>query len=146
MNVFVEGNIGAGKTTIISLVEKQLKDVIGKDIQVYPEPIADWEQTPEGNLLDLFRLNPSKYGFVLQTLIMTTLLKHRQFVSVDTVNLFERSLDSAKLVFQKILESERALSPIHTYVLNQLFETMKPIAPTIHGIIYMKVSFTNEYD
>ena len=128
------------------MVEKQLKGLIGKDIQVYPEPIADWEQTPDGNLLDLLRLNSSKYGFVLQTLIMTTLLKHRQFVSVDTLNLFERSLDSAKLVFQKILESERALSPIHTYVLNQLIETMKPIAPTIHGIIYMMVSFRNEYD
>ena len=141
MNVSFEGNIGAGKTTIISLVEKQLKGLIGKDIKVYPEPIADWEQTPDGNLLDLFRLNPSKYGFVLQTLIMTCLLKDRHFVSAETVNLFERTLDSAKLVFQKILESELSLSPIHTYVLNQLFETMKRIAPTIHGIIYMKVSF-----
>ena len=53
MNISFEGNIGAGKTRIISLVEKQLKGLIGKDIQVYPEPIADWEQTPDGNLLDL---------------------------------------------------------------------------------------------
>ena len=95
MNISFEGNIGAGKTTIISLVEKQLKRLIGKDIQVYPEPIADWEQTPDGNLLDLFRLNPSKYGFVLQTLIMTSILKHRHFLSAETVNLFGRTLYSA---------------------------------------------------
>ena len=137
MNLIFEGNIGAGKTTLLNLVEKQLKCQLKDDIEVYPEPISFWEKTPDGNLLDLFGSNPSKYSFVLQTLIMSTMLKVRQSANARKVNLFERSLDSAKFIFQKLLEIEGYLSNTDTYALKILYDALKPNMPKIDGIVYL---------
>ena len=101
MNFVIEGNIAAGKTTLLYLVEKQLKCQMKHAIEIYPEPISFWEQTPSGNLLNFFGSNPSQYTFLLQTLIMSTMVKVRQSASDNKVNPFERSLDSARFMFQK---------------------------------------------
>ena len=65
------------------------------------------------------------------------MLKVRQSANVRKVNLFERSLDSAKFIFQKLLEIEGYLSNTDTYALKILYDALKPNMPKIDGIVYL---------
>lgn len=68
----VEGNIGAGKTTWLDMVQANT----GEDhelIEVVPEPVHMWQNSPQGhNLLQLFYEDPEKYAFAFQQFVLVT--------------------------------------------------------------------------
>lgn len=111
MNFIVEATIGAGKTTLI----KNMIQVLLKDHDIDAQA-------------------------VLEPVIMSTMSAQRTNSDESEVTLFERSLDSAKLVFQRTLAEEGSISPLQNHILDKLFLALKPGSPTSDGIIYIKVS------
>ena len=68
----VEGNIGAGKTTWLDMVQSN-GGAEHELIEVVPEPVHMWQNSPQGhNLLELFYENPEKYAFAFQQFVLVT--------------------------------------------------------------------------
>ncbi len=84
--VVIDGNIGSGKSTQLKLLKE-----LGHS--VYSEPIHEWP-------LELFYKDKSRWGFLLQMSIL------KSFMSVPKDGFFERSPESSKKVFWRMLRDE----------------------------------------
>jgi deoxyadenosine/deoxycytidine kinase len=99
MIIAIEGNIGCGKTTQLSILEKQ-------GYSIYKEPIDKWP-------LDEFYQDPSRWGFLLQVVVLRTFIK-----GTEPISIHERSPMSSKYVFWNNLVE----SGIVTSLENSVFE------------------------
>jgi deoxyadenosine/deoxycytidine kinase len=111
--IVVEGNIGAGKSSLLELLQKKMTGC-GKRIGILKEPIEVWEsiKDKEGkNILELFYENPSKYAFEFQMIIFTTIYHAIQEQSkYYDILVCERSLDSNIEIFGQMLLQDGLLS------------------------------------
>ena len=64
--VSVEGNIGSGKSTMLSYFEK-----FG-DVELVPEPVGQWCDLNGHNLLAKLYENPSRWSFQFQSYVQLT--------------------------------------------------------------------------
>ena len=102
MKIFIEGNIGSGKSTIISFLQslpelKQLKFV------VLEEPVEQWKQFKDDqkkNILDYFYKNPKRWGYLFQMMAFMTRAKLIQQHNDKNI-LMERSVFSDRYIFAK---------------------------------------------
>ena len=65
----IEGNIGAGKSTIIQHLKDHMQTVDGKDVVFIPEPVSEWETVVDitgQSMIELFYKDPSKHSFAFQ--------------------------------------------------------------------------------
>jgi len=73
--ISIEGNIGAGKTTILDNLKEYLKH--DKEIIVLKEPVDIWESIVDKEnetILQKFYKNPAKYSFTFQVMAFVTRL------------------------------------------------------------------------
>ena len=82
--IVIDGNIGAGKTTQLNMLED-----LGH--RVMREPIEQWP-------LELFYSDPQRWGFLFQMIILDTLKV------CDDINIYERCPVSSLKVFWEILD------------------------------------------
>ena len=62
----VEGNIGAGKSTFLSLAQQYMQDV-----SIALEPLQNWQQEVAGSsLLQQFYQEPERWAYTLETYAM----------------------------------------------------------------------------
>ena len=113
--VSIEGNIGAGKSTLVEQLKKRYKD--RSDIVFLQEPVDIWEsiQQEGQSMLELFYGDQKKYSFAFQVLAFTTRLriirheiKMAQSNGVKTV-VMERSLDADRQIFAKMLYQDNMM-------------------------------------
>ena len=78
--------------------------------------LSKWVNTPAGNVIAMYGADPKSYAFNLQSLIMATMSKQRQNLSSSDVRIFERSIDTARYIFQKLL-GQANCTPLKMYVL-----------------------------
>lgn len=125
--VSIEGNIGAGKSSFLKIVQEKYKD--RTDILFIQEPVDMWETVKDSkdgqNILQKYYQNPVKYAFAFQVLAFTTrlqLLKRaiRESGPDCKVILMERSLDADHRIFAKMLLDDHILEPIEF----QIYEMM----------------------
>jgi len=110
--VSIEGNIGAGKTTLISKLKAKYEE--RDDILFLEEPIDVWNtiQDENGkNILQNFYKNLGKYAFAFQVMAYTTrlqLMKKTIENAPRTVKVIvmERSLEADANIFAKMLFEE----------------------------------------
>ena len=141
MNFYVEATIGAGKSTLLRNMVEVLKEQHDVVAHAVLEPVNEWVSTPAGNILSLFGADQHGYSFPTQVLIMSTMSSQRANPTMSEVTLYERSLESAKLIFQKTLADDGFLPPLQNHILDKLYIALKPGAPPVDGIIYIKVNF-----
>ena len=83
MNIVIEGSIGAGKSTLV----EALVTVLQRDHRLKAngilEPLNEWQNTPEGDVLSLFGEN-REYAFLTQVLIMSTIGTDILFFTKET--------------------------------------------------------------
>lgn len=93
----VEGNIGVGKSTFLTLMEKLLPAC-----QIIPEPVDSWNHQAYGaSLLSLFYENPQRWAYTLETLALKC--RVRDHLAEQKIQypyrLMERSIYSGHYVF-----------------------------------------------
>lgn len=84
--VFIEGNVGAGKTSFLSFFKKF------DEFLVLEEPIEKWKDLKGVNLLDLKFKEPEKFQFPFQHYATLTRLQQHLQVSEKPMKIIERSL------------------------------------------------------
>lgn len=109
--ISIEGNIGAGKSTMVNKLKTRYAD--RPDIVFLQEPVDAWSNiTQEGKtMLELFYDNQNKYSFAFQVMAYTSRLRMikeeidkavRGETQVKTV-VMERSLEADRFIFAKML-------------------------------------------
>lgn len=109
----IEGNIGAGKSTLVELMKQRYQD--REDIIFLQEPVDIWNTIQQNGktMLELFYENQRKYSFSFQVMAYTTRLEMiRQEVNlamesgiVKTI-VMERSLEADRNIFARMLHDD----------------------------------------
>jgi len=105
MKIVIDGNIGAGKTTQLNILEK-------KGFHVRREPIHEWP-------LELFYKDMSRWALTLQLAIMQT---HQPYVTED-VMIYERNLLSCRYVFWEYLKANDHVKAIEDVIHERAYNT-----------------------
>ena len=130
----LEGNIGAGKTTILKMIAKHFKDV-----EFVEEPVKEWQNLGGMNLLDSFYSNPQRWGFSFEFYSMLTkiqaLLKAAD--SDKPIIIIERSILSNK-IFMDLSNELGKLDKMEYCMLMNIYDFyLQNIYPQLSGIIYL---------
>ncbi len=94
---FVEGPIGAGKTTFLRLVQEKLPE-----LAVVFEPLYSWDSKVYGqSLLANFYKDPERWAYTMETLAMACRVQEhlREQKNPNPFRLIERSIYSGHYVF-----------------------------------------------
>ena len=124
MKIVFDGNIGCGKSKLISniLANNSI------DLPIYNEPLQDWKEW-----LELFYSDMKKYAFGFQ---MRVLKSHLDKKSIEQ-GIFERSPLSCQKVFGKLLHEDNQMSELEWNLTNEFFDDYGWL-PDI--VVYLKCS------
>ena len=86
MRIYVEANIGSGKTTFLNLLEE--------DYNTIKEPLDEWLKLTDGeeNILDKFYKDADRWAYTFQ---METFMSRIQSIKkneIEGINIIERSI------------------------------------------------------
>ncbi len=140
--ISLEGNIGAGKSTILANLEKHLGEKAGWIFLKEPIHIWDEIQDKQGQtILSKFYENPEKYAFAFQIMAYTTRLHELKRVikeNPDCVGIIcERSLDADKHIFAKMLHSDNVIDDVMYNIYERYFSEYEGDF-TLDGMIYIE--------
>lgn len=112
--VSICGNIGSGKSTVVSHLK-------ANGYNVHYEPVADMEQ-----LLTKFYVDMPKWAFHLQAkvLLLYRQLKEKMWQSSSAVHIVERSPLESKHVFAECLRRDGVLTDVEFELYNELYDAM----------------------
>ena len=134
----LEGNIGAGKTTILKIIAKHFKDV-----EFVEEPVNKWQNLGGMNLLDSFYSNPQRWGFAFEFYTMLTKIEALLKVadSDKPIIMVERSILSDK-TFIDISKELGKLDKMEYIILKNTYKFyLQHVYPHLSGIIYCILRF-----
>jgi deoxyadenosine/deoxycytidine kinase len=142
MLVSIEGNIGSGKSTVI----EYLKSLNDSRFVFVDEPVSEWLEIKDKNgmnALDCFYSDQKKNSFCFQVLAYITRLKKLMDVIKNNTDnkiiITERSIETDRNVFAKMLYNDDLLSSIEWVTYNYWFDTFKELS-TVSKIIYIKAT------
>jgi deoxyadenosine/deoxycytidine kinase len=136
----IEGNIGSGKSTLLKTIPDY--DWLVK-IQ---EPVDLWSQIVDlsdgETILTKFYKDPAKYAFAFQILAYSTRLSIIRNVIKENpsakVILSERSLDTDRFIFAKMLYDDGKIDDVSYQIYKNLFDT-NPLEIPLGGVLYLDV-------
>lgn len=134
----VEGNIGAGKSTFLKLIEQQLPH-----ISVALEPLHNWQSTIYSqSLLTNFYQEPKRWAYTLETLTMMCRVREHLALQAESNRnkIVERSIYSGHYCFAQNSFENGYLTTLEWNMYNQWFNLLIPDkckAPL--GFIYLRV-------
>lgn len=142
MIISVEGNIGAGKTTIIDKLEEKMAN--RTDVVFLREPVDIWESITDKNtnenILQKFYGNTKRYSFSFQVMAYSTRLSLIREAVRNNPNckviVCERSLDADKNIFAKMLYDDGMIEDIE-YQIYQHFYKEYSSEFKLDGIVYI---------
>jgi len=138
--IAIEGNIGAGKSTLINMLEEKY----GAKYVYLREPVDVWEkivdQETGENILQKFYKDPAKYAFSFQTTAYLTF--YQQLIEAirdnsDAIIICERSMDVSNAVFAKMLFEDGLIDSVNYQVLKMFYAQFTPIH--LDAVIYLDV-------
>ena len=140
MIISIEGNIGSGKSTILSLLKDKYSD--NPNIIFVDEPVSEWNNIKDNgkSILELFYSDKEKFSFTFQILAYITRLRKLLEVlkdSEDKVIVCERSIYTDKNVFAKMLHQQKYISDMEWKTYNYWFDTFKE-QTDLNYIVYVK--------
>ncbi|XP_068626210.1 deoxynucleoside kinase isoform X2 [Battus philenor] len=133
--VFVEGNIGSGKTTFLEHFRQF------EDITLLTEPVEEWRNLRGWNLLDLMYKEPAKWAMTFQAYVSLTMLEMHRRTTSTPVKLMERSIYSARYCFVEQMMRTGTLHPAQFAVLDEWFRFIHQQIPIEADlIVYLKTT------
>ena len=147
--ISVEGNIGSGKSTFLSYLKKYVTDHnTTMNISFVQEPVDEWNEIKDSSgesILEKFYKNQKEYAFSFQIMAYITrlrkLLKNIEN-NPDAIVICERSLETDKYVFAKMLYDNKKIKEIDWNIYNYWFNTFLEKVQT-NTIIYIQTSPEN---
>jgi deoxycitidine kinase/deoxyguanosine kinase len=127
--VSIEGNIGAGKSTVLEHLEKYMeKHMANKKVLFLKEPLDIWEQFHDEKghtILEKFYENQKRYAFTFQVMAYITrmsLLKNAIKKNPDVeIIIIERSLCADKNIFMNMLHDDGIVEPMEFSIYNKWY-------------------------
>tara|TARA_B110000879_G_scaffold98406_1_gene133851 strand:- start:425 stop:1156 length:732 start_codon:yes stop_codon:yes gene_type:complete len=140
--ISIEGNIGAGKSTIIDNLKQHMKG--NTDVIFLKEPVDIWESIQEketgDNILQKFYNNPTQYAFSFQVMAYITRLSTIRTAIRENpdckVIICERSLDADKNIFAKMLYEDKKIEDINYQIYLNFYNEYKNDYK-LDGIVYV---------
>lgn len=153
--IFIEGNIGAGKTTFLKKIEESRyfnNKYQDKKIAYVYEPVNEWQEYKDNNgkdILTYFYEDQEKYGFSFQWYVFMTRIKAINKALEDGADILfvERSIFTDKYVFMKTLHKKGKISDIEYKIYNDLFEWFyNKFLTTKYSFVYLRLSTEECYN
>jgi deoxyadenosine/deoxycytidine kinase len=130
--ISIEGNIGAGKSTIVSSLEELVNDNMGgfianKRVIFLQEPVDEWLSLKDNsgeNILSKFYKDQKKHAFAFQMMAYISrqsLLNKTIKENPNCVIITERCIHTDKNVFAKMLFDDNKISKIEYEIYNKWF-------------------------
>lgn len=113
--IFVEGNIGSGKTTFLNRFSKY-------DALILSEPVEKWRNVRGHNLLAKMYEDPTRWSLSFQTIVQKTMLELHLHKTNKPVKMMERSIYSARYIFVENLHRSKVMSSPEYAVLDEWFQ------------------------
>jgi len=137
--IFVEGNIGSGKSTFLRLLSKKYK--------VIQEPVDEWTSTRNANgknLLEEYYSDPARNAYLFQSIAFRSRMKN--IIRKDD-SIVERSIYTDKNVFAKACREDGLINDIEWNDYNGWFDWLVQafdVKPA--GFIYLRCSPEVSYE
>ena len=134
--VYIEGNIGSGKSTFLNIMKQHL------DIQVIYEPHELWQNVGGHNLLQQFFLDQKRWSFTLQDYVMITRIDQLKEAKAHnhgkTFECVERSVFSGRYCFAQTMVDMGILSELEWALYKILWDRdVDGLVPDPAGFIYL---------
>ena len=139
---FLEGNIGAGKSTIMDEMKSSIKN---NSIMFVQEPVNEWQTEKGGNLLDLYYSDPKRWSFAMQIncyasrmRLLKDSIKEAEIQNKMAV-VFERSVLSDKLFANVCLKNMTMSVAEYSLYIKWATYLSSEYMPKVDGLIYFRV-------
>ena len=147
MLISIEGNIGAGKSTVIDY----LKTLNMPNVVFIDEPVSEWMSVKDNNgvnALDCFYANKKENAFGFQILAYITRLKMLMDIpnASDKIIIMDRSLDTDRNVFAQMMYDDGLFSSMQWTTYNYIFNKFRPDIPMVNTILYINTSPTECFE
>jgi deoxyadenosine/deoxycytidine kinase len=137
----IEGNIGSGKSTLVSMLKNAMKD--DTEVVFMQEPVDIWQTIQDKNgetILSKFYADQDKYAFSFQMMAYISrisMLKKLVKDNPDKIIICERSVLTDKNVFAKMLYDAGNIEEVNYQIYLKWFDEFIADVP-IAGLIYVK--------
>lgn len=121
--VFIEGNIGSGKTTFLNHFNKF------DGVCLMAEPVDLWRNCGGVNLLEMLYTEPYRWAMPFQTYVTLTMLNTHTHKTDKSVKLMERSIFSARYCF---VENMMRTGVLHQGMYNILQDWYEYFTTNVH--------------
>lgn len=144
---FIEGNIGTGKSTFLSMIERCFP---GK-YQVIYEPLDIWlefKDKDNKNILEYFYSDPKRYAYTFQNIAFISRLEKLEEIDMTKEFIFiERSIWADKNVFAKNCYETGLMSDIEYKLYKKWFDCLvKKLNISNYNFVYLKCSAQTSYE
>jgi deoxyadenosine/deoxycytidine kinase len=146
--VSLEGNIGAGKSTLIRFLKT---NSFNKHIVFLEEPLDEWNTIKDANgttALEHFYEDKNKYSFSFQMMAyisrLSMIKRKIETAPANSIIFMERSLQTDKNVFEKMLHKDGHINEIEHQIYHKWFDEFSTDAKLTH-IVYMSTTPATSY-
>jgi len=138
--LIIEGNIGAGKSTFLKMLKKNL------DLDIIPEPTEKWQKiSAEDNLLDLFYKDTPRWAYTFQSYAFITrvqaLIEHQKNNTDKPIQVLERSVYCDRYCFAKNCFESGLMSNLEWQIYKEWFSWLvENYTPRPSGFVYLRTT------
>jgi deoxyadenosine/deoxycytidine kinase len=132
----LEGNIGAGKSTFLTVLSRTLPN-----IEVIFEPINNWQKNIYGqSLLSNFYQDSQRWAYTFETFAMACRIREhlKDQENSNPFRIIERSIYSGHYCFALNGYANGYMSALEWHVYNQWFSMLIPSCKAPRGFIYVR--------
>ena len=143
MIIYLEGNIGSGKSTLINFLQEYIEEK-NIDADVILEPVEEWMKTEDSNqknILQHYYQDQKKFGFAFQiNALLSRVKKVEEQIknSNKNVHFIERSIFTDKNVFLEANYQTGNITEIEYVIYHQWFDwILENFNHRPDGIVYL---------